>query len=52
MSHFDKSGKDLLLKDNGTSYRRDRKLKYVVDGDGFDMPGQGKMRKKKNQGVK
>lgn len=45
MSHFDKSKKDLLLKDNGTSYRRNRKSKYIVDGNGYVIPNQGKIKK-------
>jgi hypothetical protein len=37
MHHFDKSPKDPYLKDNGTSYIRNKKRAYVVDGNGFDI---------------
>lgn len=45
MSHFSKRGNDMLMRSNGTSYRRNRKQKYNVDGNGFDTPNQGKLRK-------
>lgn len=49
MQHFDKQKKDPNIKHNGTSYRRNKKSRYKVDGDGFgtaDQPRQ-KRRKKK-----
>ena len=49
MNHFDKPIKDPLIKMNGTSYRRDRKLTYEVDGSGFSMPTQGKRENKKKR---
>ena len=49
MSHFDKRRSDPLLKSNGTSYRRDRKLRYTVDANGFDTPNQGKRNRKKTK---
>ena len=49
MSHFDNKEKDQMLKSNGTSYRMNRKLRYKVDGDGFDMPNQGRRNKKKTK---
>lgn len=52
MSHFDKAKKDPLLQLNGTSYRMNRKLKYNVNGDGFDMPGQGIHEKRKKVKIK
>ncbi|MES2591015.1 MAG: hypothetical protein V4608_03935 [Bacteroidota bacterium] len=47
MSHFGKQKKDPNIKNNGTSYRRDRKQEYTVDGDGFGTATQGKRRRKK-----
>lgn len=49
MNHFNSDKKDLLLNRNGTSYRRDRKIRYKVDGDGFLMPTQGKRNKNKTK---
>ena len=49
MSHFDKRRSDQLLKSNGTSYRRDRKLRYTLDANGFDTPNQGKRNMKKTK---
>lgn len=49
MSHFDKKRRDPLLRSNGTSYRRDRKLRYKVDANGFDMPNQGRRNRKKTK---
>jgi hypothetical protein len=42
MNHFDSQKSDPNMKNNGTSYRRDRKRDYVVDGDGFGTAKQGK----------
>jgi hypothetical protein len=47
MRHFDKRKKDPNMKHNGTSYRRNRKSEYNVDGDGFGTATQGKKRKKR-----
>jgi hypothetical protein len=47
MKHFDKQKKDPNMKNNGTSYRRNRKSKYKVDGDGFGTPSQGKQKRRK-----
>jgi hypothetical protein len=54
MWHFDKKRKDRNMKNNGTSYRRNRKSGYKVDGNGFGVPNQnaGKKRKRKNSGIK
>ncbi|OFY82245.1 MAG: hypothetical protein A3F72_09440 [Bacteroidetes bacterium RIFCSPLOWO2_12_FULL_35_15] len=51
MSHFDKKKKDPNIKNNGTSYKKNRKDKYVVDGDGFGTATQGKKRKGKKAGT-
>ncbi|HEX8515068.1 MAG TPA: hypothetical protein VF868_02635 [Bacteroidia bacterium] len=47
MRHFDKQKKDPKMKNNGTSYRRNRKSKYNVDGDGFGTAGQGKQKRRR-----
>jgi hypothetical protein len=47
MRHFDRQKKDPNIKNNGTSYRRNRKSNYNVDGDGFGAAGQGKRKRKK-----
>ena len=47
MSHFGKKKKDLNIQDNGTSYRKNRKSEYTVDGDGFGTPKQGRRGKRK-----
>ncbi|MGB3948755.1 MAG: hypothetical protein WBM13_12275 [Bacteroidia bacterium] len=49
IKHFDQSKKDPNMEHNGTSYRRDRKSKYVLDGDGFGTAGQGKQKKRKKK---
>lgn len=53
MQHFDKQKKDPNIKHNGTSYRRNKKSKYTVDGDGFSTGTQGGKRKRtKKSGIK
>ena len=52
MQHFDKAKKDPKRKHNGTSYRRNRKDNYNVDGDGFGTANQGKRRRGKKAGTK
>jgi hypothetical protein len=53
MQHFDKQKKDPNIKHNGTSYRRNRKSKYRVDGDGFSPATQDKKRRRsKKSGVR
>ena len=53
MRHFDKQKKDKNLKHNGTSYRRNRKSKHKVDGDGFGESKQtGRRKRKKKSGIK
>lgn len=52
MQHFDKQKKDPNRKHNGTSYRRNRKDKYNVDGDGYGTATQGKRRRGKKAGTK
>lgn len=52
MQHFDQQKKDPNIKHNGTSYRRNRKSKYNVDGDGFSAGGQGNRKRGKKTGVK
>lgn len=47
MQHFEQPKKDPNIQHNGTSYRMNRKREYVVDGDGFSTPKQGKRRKRK-----
>jgi hypothetical protein len=49
MNHFDQPKKDPNMAHNGTSYRMNRKRKYVVDGDGFGVAGQGKQKKRKKK---
>jgi hypothetical protein len=49
MRHFDKQKKDPKMKSNGTSYRRNRKSKHTVDGDGFGVAGQGKQKKRRRK---
>lgn len=49
MTHFDQQKKDPNIQYNGTSYRKERKSGYVVDGDGFGTPSQGKNKKKKKK---
>lgn len=49
MRHFDKQKKDPNIKNNGTSYRRNRKSKYKVDGDGFSTATQGKQKRRKKK---
>ena len=49
MTHFDQPKRDSNIDNNGTSYRMNRKRKYVVDGDGFGTPGQGKQKKRKKK---
>lgn len=46
MSHFGKKRKDANIQDNGTSFRRNNKSNYTVDGDGFGTPKQGRRRKR------
>ena len=52
MQHFDQQKKDPNMKHNGTSYRRNRKSDYKVDGDGFGSATQGKRKRGKKTGVK
>lgn len=52
MQHFEKQKKDPNMKHNGTSYRRNRKSQYNVDGDGFSAGGTGKRKRGKKTGVK
>jgi hypothetical protein len=47
MKHFGKRKKDPNMKHNGTSYKRNQKSDYNVDGDGFGTATQGKRRRKK-----
>lgn len=47
MKHFDKQKSDPNIQNNGTSYRKNRKQEYVVDGDGFGTAKQGKRKRKK-----
>lgn len=47
MRHFDRPKKDPNMKYNGTSWRKNRKSKYKVDGDGFGTPSQGKQKRRK-----
>jgi hypothetical protein len=47
MTHFEQPKKDPNIQNNGTSYRMNRKREYVVDGNGFSTPKQGKRRKRK-----
>ena len=50
MRHFERRKRDPKMKHNGTSYRRNRKSDYKVDGDGFsNTPGKGK-RKRRRKG--
>lgn len=49
MRHFEKRKKDPNIKSNGTSYRRNRKSKYNVDGDGFGAATQGKQKRRKRK---
>ena len=51
MFHFEKRKKDPNLKHNGTSFRRNRKNRYKVDGDGFSAPGQKKRKRGKKTGI-
>jgi hypothetical protein len=45
MQHFEKRKKDPNMKHNGTSYKRDRKSKQKVDGDGFSNSSGGSRRR-------
>ena len=47
MNHFGKKRKDLNQQDNGTSYRKNRKSDYTVDGDGFGTAKQGRRGKRR-----
>jgi hypothetical protein len=49
MRHFEKKKKDPNIKNNGTSYRRNRKSKYNVDGDGFGTASQGKQKRRRKK---
>ena len=49
MRHFDRQKKDPKMKSNGTSWRRNRKSKHHVDGDGFGVAGQGKQKKRRRK---
>jgi hypothetical protein len=52
MRHFEKRKKDPNMKHNGTSYRKNRRSKYKVDGDGFSSGSSGKRRgRSKKTGV-
>lgn len=52
MQHFEKRKKDPNMKHNGTSYKRNRKSKHKVDGDGFSTSGQDKRRgRRKKTGI-
>ncbi len=51
-SHFDKQKKDPNINHNGTSVRRNRKNKYVVDGDGFTEAKQKRRKRGKKSGIK
>lgn len=52
MKHFEKRKKDPNMKHNGTSYRRNRKSKHKVDGDGFSTGSSSKRRgRSKKTGV-
>jgi Ni/Co efflux regulator RcnB len=52
MQHFDQQKKDPNIKHNGTSYRRNRKSKYRVDGDGFSPATQKRTKRSRKSGVK
>jgi Ni/Co efflux regulator RcnB len=52
MQHFEKQKKDPNIKHNGTSYRRNKKSKYRVDGDGFSPATQKRTKRSKKSGVK
>ncbi|MDF2437901.1 MAG: hypothetical protein K0Q95_2277 [Bacteroidota bacterium] len=47
MRHFDKQKKDPKMRHNGTSYRKNSKSGYKVDGDGFSNSSQGKKRRRR-----
>jgi hypothetical protein len=49
MRHFDKKKKDPNMKNNGTTYRKNRKSRYNVDGDGFGTATQGKQKKRRRR---
>lgn len=49
MQHFDQPKTDPNIKSNGTSYWRNRKRDYVVDGDGFGTAKQGKSGKRRRK---
>jgi hypothetical protein len=49
MKHFDKQKKDPNIKNNGTSWRKNRKNNYNVDGDGFGTSGQGKAKRRRRK---
>lgn len=50
MRHFERRKKDPKMKHNGTTYRKNRKQEYKVDGDGFsNTPGKGKKRRRRNK---
>lgn len=55
MSHFENKKKDNNIQDNGTSYRKNRKSDYTVDGDGFGTSKQSRQSsrsKRKKKGLK
>ena len=52
MRHFSASKKDPYVKNNGTSWHKNDTERYVVDGNGYGSPTQGKRRKGKKVGVK
>jgi hypothetical protein len=50
MRHFDKRKKDPNIKYNGSSWwRKNRKSKHNVDGDGFGTAGQGKQKRRRRK---
>jgi hypothetical protein len=51
MSHFDKQRKDPNIKHNGTSYNRNSKSSYKVDGNGFSGGSRDSRRKGKKTGI-
>ena len=52
MHHFDSRKRDQNIKHNGTSYWRNRKREYKVDGDGFSLPSNGNKKRGKDTGIK
>ncbi len=52
MSHFSKKKKDLSIKDNGTLYIRTRKSKSIVDGSGYGIPSQHKIKKRERKRIR